>query len=210
MKTVAILAFFFLICATVLSVLPVHGEAEIYDSVIRLHILANSDSEADQQNKLAVRDALLPIAAEELSDCATRAEAAARIESLMPRLEAVAEETLEKLGAPAPVTVTLGQESYPTRAYEGFCFPSGEYLSLRVLIGEAEGQNWWCVLFPSLCLSVANGGRNEEIEEAFISVGLTPEQYRIITESDENTAYKLRFKLLEVLEKWRAELTGTR
>ena len=210
MKTVAILAFFFLICATVLSVLPVHGEAEIYDSVIRLHILANSDSEADQQNKLAVRDALLPIAAEELSDCATRAEAAARIESLMPRLEAVAEETLEKLGAPAPVTVTLGQESYPTRAYEGFCFPSGEYLSLRVLIGEAEGQNWWCVLFPSLCLSVANGGRKEEIEEAFISVGLTPEQYRIITESDENTAYKLRFKLLEVLEKWRAELTGTR
>lgn len=208
MRTVAILAFFFLLCAAVLSVLPVHGEAEIYDSVIRLHVLANSDSEADQRNKLAVRDALLPVAAEELGDCTGRAEAAARIEVLLPRLEAVAQETLRELGSPANVTVTLGQERYPTRAYEGFCFPSGEYLSLRVLIGEAEGQNWWCVLFPSLCLSVAEGGAKEELEEAFIAVGLTPEQYRVITESDEDATYKLRFKFLEILEKWRNERKG--
>ena len=195
MRTVAILAFFFLLCAAVLSVLPVHGEAAIYDSVIRLHVLANSDSEADQRNKLAVRDALLPVAAEELGDCTGRAEA-------------VAQETLRELGSPANVTVTLGQERYPTRAYEGFCFPSGEYLSLRVLIGEAEGQNWWCVLFPSLCLSVAEGGAKEELEEAFIAVGLTPEQYRVITESDEDATYKLRFKFLEILEKWRNERKG--
>ncbi len=210
MKTIAVLAFFFLICATVLSVFPVHGEAEIYDSVIRLHILANSDSEADQRNKLAVRDAILPVAAEELGDCTTRAEAADRIEALIPRLEATASQTLADLGAPAPVIVTLGQERYPTRAYEGFCFPSGEYLSLRVLIGAAEGQNWWCVLFPSLCLSAADGGASESVEEAFIAVGLTPAQYRIITESDEDTTYQLRFKLLEVLEKWRSGLTGRR
>ena len=204
MKAVAVLAFFFLICAVVLSVLPVHGEAEIYESVIRLHVLANSDSETDQRNKLAVRDAILPIAAENLTDCATRAEASARLERLLPALESAAEQTLHNLGAPAPVTVTLGQERYPTRAYEGFCFPSGEYLSLRVMIGEAAGQNWWCVLFPSLCLSAADGGSRETMEEAFVAVGLTPEQYRVITESDEDTTYRLRFKFLELIEQWQS------
>jgi stage II sporulation protein R len=208
MKTIAALSLFVLLCAAVLSALPVHGEAEIYDSVIRLHVLAASDSAEDQADKLAVRDALLPVAAEGLADCATRAEAAARLEALLPTLEERAEETLRLRGAEASVTVELGQERYPTRAYEGFCFPSGEYLSLRVLIGEGEGQNWWCVLFPSLCLSVAEGGRAEEMEEAFISVGLTPEQYRIITESDEHVTYRMRFKFLEALEKWHSSLTG--
>lgn len=205
MKTVAVLAAIFLIAATFLSVLPVHGEAEIYDAVIRLHVLAASDSATDQQNKLAVRDAILPIAAEQLRDCESRADAAARLEPLLPTLEAAAETVLCDLGVPENVTVTLGQERYPTRAYEGFCFPSGEYLSLRVLIGEAQGQNWWCVLFPSLCLSVADGGRAEQMEQAFIAVGLTPEQYRVITESDESTTYRLRFKFLELLERWYAE-----
>ena len=206
MKTIAILAATFLICSVLLSVLPVHGEAEIYDSVIRLHVLANSDSEADQQNKLAVRDVLLPIAAEQLADCTTRDEAADRLEMLLPTLDRAAEQTLRELGCDASVHVTLGQERYPTRTYDGFCFPSGEYLSLRVLIGDAEGQNWWCVLFPSLCLSVADGGHAEKMEGAFISVGLTPEQYRVITESDENTTYKLRFKFLELLEEWHSGL----
>lgn len=203
MKTVATLAAVFLLLATLLSVLPTHGEEEIYDAVIRLHVLAASDSAGDQQNKLAVRDAILPVAAAALEGCESRAAAAARLRELIPQLEEVAAARLRELDAPAPVTVTLGQESYPTRAYEGFCFPAGEYLSLRVVIGAGEGANWWCVLFPSLCLSVAEGGRREELEEAFVAVGLTPEQYRVITESDESTTYRLRFKLLEVLSRVR-------
>ena len=133
-------------------------------------------------------------------------EAADKLEMLLPTLDCAAEQTLRELGCDASVQVTLGQERYPTRTYDGFCFPSGEYLSLRVLIGDAEGQNWWCVLFPSLCLSVADGGHAEKMEGAFISVGLTPEQYRVITESDENTTYKLRFKFLELLEEWHSGL----
>lgn len=203
MKLLATLAAATLIVATVLSVLPVHGEDAIYDSVIRLHVLAESDGREDQEDKLAVRDAILPVAAEELAGCEDRDSAADRLEALLPTLGRVAEETLRERGREVPVTVTLGQEEYPTRAYEGFCFPAGEYLSLRVMIGEARGQNWWCVLFPSLCLSVANGGSAERLEEAFVAVGLTPEQYRIITESDENTPYRLRFKVLEIIEAWR-------
>ena len=203
MKIVAILAAMFLLWSVALSALPLRGEEAVYDSVIRLHVIAESDSGSDQADKLAVRDAILPIAARELSDCDSRDAAAARLQTLLPTLEQEAENTLRERGSAHSVAVTLGQEEYPTRDYEGFCFPAGEYLSLRVMIGKAQGQNWWCVLFPSLCLSVADGGSAEQIEEAFVAVGLTPEQYRVITESDENTTYRLRFKVLEVIEAWR-------
>ena len=108
-----------------------------------------------------------------------------------------AEETLREAGAPAEVTVMLGKEAYPRRSYDSVCFPSGDYLSLRVCIGEAEGQNWWCCLFPPLCIGTATVSE-EEAEDAFIAVGLTPSQYKIITES-EKPVYKVRFKLLELL-----------
>ena len=203
MKLVAVLAALFLLLAIVCSALPLRGENAVYDSVIRLHVIAESDSETDQADKLAVRDAILPLAAQELSECESRDSAAARLQNLMPALEQAAENTLRERGCARDVAVTLGQEDYPTRDYEGFCFPAGEYLSLRVMIGKAEGQNWWCVLFPSLCLSAADGGSAEQLEEAFVAVGLTPEQYRVITESDENTTYRLRFKVLEIIEAWR-------
>ena len=91
----------------------------------------------------------------------------------------------------------LSEEEYPIRTYGAVCFPSGRYLSLQILIGEAEGKNWWCVLFPPLCLSAAT--ETKENEDAFISVGLSTDQYRVITETQE-PPYKVRFKILEVIE----------
>ena len=103
------------------------------------------------------------------------------------------------------VSVLLGEEEYPTRSYENCCFPSGTYVSLRICIGNAEGQNWWCVLFPPLCLSAASAKSEQSNEQAFISVGLTGEQYRVITETD-NVKYRIRFKVLEAVQ----ELIGKR
>jgi stage II sporulation protein R len=99
------------------------------------------------------------------------------------------------------VTVLFGTESYPTRQYESCAFPSGKYLSLRVCIGDAAGQNWWCVLFPSLCLSAASEGGS--IGSSLATLGLSGDQYRIITDS-QNATYHVRFKILEVFE----ELVG--
>jgi stage II sporulation protein R len=110
MKTLAVLAAVVVLLATVLSVLPLHGEEAIYDSVIRLHVLAESDSGEDQADRLAVRDAILPIAAEKLADCENRDSAAQRLEELLPTLEQTAQEVLRERGTDAPVTVTLGQE----------------------------------------------------------------------------------------------------
>ena len=189
------------VCIAVILVfigfMPVHGENEIYDSVIRLHVLANSDTEEDQTLKLKVRDAILAASSDILSDIETRDEAISAISDNISALEKAAAGTIADEGFDYPVRIELSEEEYPTRDYEAFCFPSGSYLSLRVLIGEAEGQNWWCVLFPPLCLSAATD--KVSAEDAFISVGLTQEQYKIITESDSHT-YEVRFKLLETIE----------
>ncbi len=192
-----VLVVYVLVAGTA-TFLPVHGEEQIYDAVIRMHVVANSDSEQDQDLKLKVRDAVLVMAGERLVGCGDREEAARRLNEMLEELEAVAEHTLSQNGCELPVRVVLGEEQYPTRDYESFCFPAGEYLSLRVLIGEGEGQNFWCVLFPPLCMSAATVGR-DAAEEEFIAVGLSRDQYSIITET-ENTQYKVRFKLLEVLE----------
>ena len=188
-----------LITMMALSFLPVHGERDIYDTVVRLHVLANSDSEEDQALKLAVRDAVLDTAAPYLEGCRTQAEAVEVLTARLPELEAAAVAVIAAEGYGYPVTVLLGEEDYPTRTYESCAFPAGTYVSLRILIGEGEGQNWWCCLFPPLCLSAATA--KSDNEEAFIQVGLTKDQYGIITETGK-TKYKVRFKLLEVLEDW--------
>lgn len=175
---------------TTLAVLPVHGESEIYSNVLRLHVIANSDSEDDQNLKLLVRDAVLAEAQILLCEVYDRAKAEETVMQNIEILRSVAERTVLDNGYDYPVAIELGKEEYPTKNYESCCFPAGEYTSLRILIGEAAGQNWWCVLFPPLCLSAATDA------DAFASVGITDGQYQIITEN-ENPKYKIRFKILE-------------
>ena len=188
------------LCAILLFIglFPVHGEEEIYDTVVRLHVLANSDSEEDQALKLKVRDAVLEITAPMLADCSSQSEAQSLLETHKEEIQAAAERVIAAEGYAYPVSILLGLEDYPERDYDSFCFPAGTYLSLRVCIGDAEGQNWWCCLFPPLCLGTATASA-ETAEEEFVSVGLTPSQYKIITESDK-PVYKVRFKILEVIQ----------
>lgn len=195
-----------LLCILALvSVLPVHGEQEIYESVVRLHVLANSDSDEDQALKLQVRDEILRVTEPLFKNCTDRENAIEIIQAHTDELQAAAQAVVYEKGYDYPVTILLGEEDYPTRSYENCCFPSGRYVSLRVCIGEAEGKNWWCVLFPPLCLSAASAEDEDDNEDAFISVGLTGEQYKVITETD-NVKYRIRFKILEaVQELWRRE-----
>ena len=186
---------------TAFMILPIHGEAGLYDNVIRLHVLANSDSEEDQALKLTVRDAVLKKTQTLLENVDSKEEAEAILRQNLPVIEQTARDALRAAGAENTVTVELGQESYPTREYERLAFPAGEYLSLRVMIGEAEGQNWWCVLFPPLCLTAATAQSEQETEAVCLSAGLSGEQYRMIADTDE-TKYKLRFKILEVAEEF--------
>ena len=193
-KRILIATFTIIGLYVLLGFLPIHSEAAIYDNVLRLHVLANSDSSADQALKLEVRDRILRETATLFKDCKTKDEAREAVENNLDKIREIAEQTVREAGYEYGVSVSLGEEEYPTKNYEECCFPAGEYLSLRVMIGEAEGENWWCVLFPPLCIDAAGESR-----EVFAEVGLTDEQYSFITETD-NAQYKVRFKLLEVIE----------
>lgn len=189
MKHTARLIICLLLCTLVIAALPVSGEEEIYHDVIRLHIIAASDSERDQSLKLLVRDAVLEKYGSALTSCPTRDDARAALEPLLPAVETLARETLIQAGCDAPVAVTLGEETYPTRDYETFSLPAGKYLSLRILIGDAAGHNWWCVLYPPLCLDTA-------LEE---SPQLSDAEYGLLRENNQGK-YSVKFKVLELLE----------
>lgn len=159
-----------------------HGE--IAGQMIRLHVLAVSDSETEQAVKLTVRDAVLAELRPRLSGCAGKDEAAAVLSDALPAVEAAA---VSAAGG-RDVTVTLSEEYYPTRNYDGFSLPAGRYTSLRVVLGEGKGHNWWCVVYPPLCVTAAEA--NQQAIET-----LSADTAQIITESD---GYVLKFKLLEL------------
>ena len=185
-----------LISAVIVLALPVSGEEKIYEDVIRLHVLAASDSEEDQALKLAVRDEILRRYSADL-DTAEGIEAADRkIASLCGEIEKTAREVVESRGYAYSVKVEYGEEEYPTREYGAYTFPAGSYRSLRIVIGEGSGANWWCVLFPPLCLDVATGTAPEDDA---LSVGLSPEEHEIITGTGDG-GYRVKFKALELLE----------
>ena len=196
-KRILTLSIVAALCLLVVGLLPVHGEEEIYNKVVRLHVLANSDSAEDQAVKLAVRDAVLEVTVPLLQDCRTKEEAIFLLEENRPLLMQKAQTVLQKEGFDDAVSIEMGLENYPTRTYDSLCFPAGEYISMRISLGKGEGQNWWCCLFPPLCLGAATVNE-KTAEDACISVGFTPTQYKIITESDK-PVYRARFKILELL-----------
>lgn len=161
--------------------------------VVRLHVVANSDSEADQTLKLQVRDALLADAASDLSGL-SREEALAHLEEELPRLAELAEQTVRAQGYDYPVRASIREESFPTKRYDDFALPAGDYTALRVEIGEGEGKNWWCVVFPPLCMSSV-----EEVAE------LDDRDKGLIT--GENQGYVVKFRAMELWEEWKARFS---
>lgn len=168
-------------------------QKELADSVIRLHVIANSDSEADQALKLAVRDRVLEEAQGLYPENTTLAQAQAALEGHLNHLAAAGRGAVEEQGYDYPVTAALEDCWFPTKEYEGFALPAGNYTALRVTIGEGKGQNWWCVAFPPLCL----GAASETVEQAAQAGYFTPGQSALVTGDGEG--YVLKFKAMELL-----------
>lgn len=154
------------------------NESAVYDSIIRLHILANSDSDHDQHIKLAVRDRII-------AQCKMQGECDTR--HLARDMTDIANSVLAEYGVDYTAHAVFGKERYPTREYDGISFPSGEYASLRIILGDGEGHNWWCVLFPPLCLSAATA------KEELGGVGIDSDSYKVYTKQ----RYIIRFRFLE-------------
>ncbi len=208
-RIIATACICFLLAATVIDLLPTNGEEAVYDNVVRLHVLAASDSAEDQAIKGKVRDAVLALLADTSDGACDKESAEQAYRARLDEIAACAAETVAAHGEAKPCRVTLTREYYPPRTYGSVTLPSGSYTSLRVLIGEAEGQNWWCVLFPPLCLQLAkadsedvravyaeeDAGARAETEE-LLAAGFTPEQVAILTEK-ENPRVVIKFRIVE-------------
>ena len=192
MKTIKFLinALLTLVLTLGVAVLPTDRDGEIYEDTLRLHILANSDSGCDQALKYAIRDRLLLKYGEALKGAESFADAEERIGAMLPEIERDVDGWISEAGYSYKSHVTLGVEWYDTRAYEDFTLPRGYYTSLRVMLGEAEGQNWWCVMYPPLCLDVAS----EDAPGDDAVIGYTREEYLLVKDG----GYNVKFKLLEV------------
>lgn len=169
------------------------GES-LSESVIRLHVVANSDSEGDQAIKLLVRDAVLQQTDRWQQGAETLEEATTALCTHLDSIRLLANRVLRENGCEETVTVQLTNEYFSTRHYENFTFPAGVYRTLKITIGAGEGHNWWCVAFPSLCLPAAE---ETELEK------LSPAQQKFLKNSDQ---YRVRLKLTEWYESLRKSL----
>ena len=160
------------------------------DNLLRLHVVANSDSESDQSLKLTVRDEILDYVTPLLSGTHTREDAEAILAAHLDGIEDRACAVLRSEGCDYPVSAGLARYDFPTKTYDGFALPAGTYDALRIEIGEARGRNWWCVVFPPLCMASAESVASTAKED-----GLTDGQIGLITEDTET--YVFTFKCLE-------------
>ncbi len=186
-----------LFCLQLLLIEVIYDQKALSEKLIRMHVIANSDSPEDQSLKLEVRDAVNAYLSEKLSNCSDTSAAAEIIMSDYEQIENVAESTLLKRGCGYPVGVILSAEFYPTRHYEDFSLPAGEYSSLQIKIGDAEGENWWCVVFPPLCTSAVT-------EDDLSEMDLTEDEIDLITSDDGGVVFK--FGILELIHRIKMRL----
>lgn len=178
------------------------GQAALAEEVLRLHVVANSDDPEDQAVKLRVRDAVLAGAQPLLDGVQTSGQAEQVLTPRLKELEETARAVLDAEGYDDNVTVSITDQWFPTRVYDSFSLPAGQYRALKVVIGDGNGQNWWCVVFPPLCMASVT----EEVADAAARSGLTDRQVALITGQDET--YVIKFKFIEWWEQLRYKLRG--
>ena len=164
------------------------------EELLRLHVVAASDSEEDQTIKLRVRDAVIESISEDLAKIRDMDLAKAYIEENLPKIQQAANDTLKALGCDDTAVATLKEEVFDTRYYDTFTLPAGIYEALRITIGEGQGKNWWCVVFPTLCVPATSEGFEDVAASAGFSETLT-------AALEGESGYEIRFYLLDLLGK---------
>lgn len=193
------LALLLAVCVTLLTGTWAQARSALLASrLVRLHVIAVSDDDTEQAVKLQVRDAVLAYLEPQLAGVTDMDTARLRIAD---DLDGIARAAQTAAGE-RPVRVSLGAEHYPTRDYGAFALPAGVYTSLRVTLGAGEGHNWWCVIFPSLCVPATADG----FAEAAAAGGFSTGEIRLLTQAD--PAYTVKFRSLELLQALKSRLFG--
>lgn len=196
----------------VLSVMgmTINSEAKKIDTIsesykeklIRFHVLANSDTEEDQELKLKVRDAVIAYLQPKLEKSTSIKESEAIIKAEYKSLEEISKNIILKNGYTYDVKVGIEQSKFPTKQYSNIVLPSGEYKALKIIIGKGQGKNWWCVMFPPLCFVDESSGVIDSSTDKKLREALTEEEYELITQKTQNKSnrVKIKFKIVEVLD----------
>ena len=174
----------------------------IADSVFRLHVIANSDSKEDQELKLKVRDELLSYMNIISKDSTSKQEAMQIVNEHKEEFTQIAKKVIKENGYNYTVNVQIGKADFPTKYYGDITLPAGTYDALKVQIGEAKGQNWWCVMFPPLCFVDVSTGIVPDNSKQELKQSLDNEEYDLISKTD-NNEISFKFKIVELFQNWR-------
>ena len=196
-KMVIILSFLLFLYTTICAFSYAQNiSTDIANSVFRLHVIANSDSKEDQDLKYKVRDSLISYMNELCGNCKSKEEAINLVTKHKEEFKKIANDTIKNNGYSYDVKISIGNFEFPTKNYGDISLPAGFYDALRVEIGNAKGQNWWCVMFPPLCfVDISSGVVPDESKEQLEDT-LSEEEYALVSEEDE-PQFKFKFKILE-------------
>ena len=196
-KMVIILSFLLFIYTTICAFSYAQNvSTDIANSVFRLHVIANSDSKEDQELKFKVRDCLLNYMKEICGSCENKAEAISLVKEHQDEFNAIAKQTILDEGYSYDVKINIGNFEFPTKDYGDISLPACFYDALRVEIGDAKGQNWWCVMFPPLCFVDVTSGVVPEDSKEQLEDSLSEEEYALVSE-DSDFKIQFKFKILE-------------
>ena len=192
---VVLILFCFFIFISALSYVNAVSE-DLSNSVFRLHVIANSDNAEDQELKYKVRDSVLEYMNEISSDCSSKEEVISLAYDYQNEFKKIAENVIKDNGYNYDVNIRIGNFEFPTKTYGDISFPAGNYDALRIEIGEAKGQNWWCVMFPPLCFVDVTSGVVPDESKEVIKDNLNEEEYNLISDN-ESSDVKFKFSLIE-------------
>ena len=170
------------------------------DSVFRLHVIANSDSKEDQELKYKVRDKLIEYMNTLTNDINSKEEVIEIAKAHLEDFKEIAQNVVKENGYNYDVNVKIGNFSFPTKTYGDISFPAGFYDALKVEIGKAEGQNWWCVMFPPLCFVDVTSGVVPEESKENLQENLGDEEYELISDTKNSSVLDIKFKIIELFE----------
>ena len=197
LKMVIILTFLRFLYSSVCAISYAQNiSTDVANSVFRLDVIANSDTEEDQNLKYMVRDNLLKYMNSICENCKTKEDAIAVVEKNKTAFEQIAMNTIKEEGYNYSVTINIGNFEFPTKNYGDISLPAGYYDALRVEIGEAKGRNWWCVMFPPLCFVDISSGVVPDESKEFMKNSLSEEEFALISNQSDNEI-QFKFKLLE-------------
>ena len=197
LKMVIILTFLLFLYSSICAISYAQNiSTDIANIVFRLHVIANSDSEEDQNLKYIVRDNLLKYMNSICENCKTKEDAIAMVEKNKTAFEQIAMNTIKEQGYDYSIKINIGNFEFPTKDYGDISLPAGYYDALRVEIGEAKGKNWWCVMFPPLCFVDVSSGVVPDESKEFMKNSLSEEEFALVSNQSDNEI-QFKFKLLE-------------